>query len=224
MALTDNIVSYRKMNTNGSFPDSVGSNDGTINGATYTASWKIDWWYNFNGSNQYITTTRTNLPSGNWACTYNIWVKAASITWYRTPRFVWAELVNQWLFFATDWAGNGWKISVWVYGAERILSTGTIGTGAWNMITLTHDGSVLRLYINWNADNTYTGSIAVTNSIHSIWRIWAATGQYWSWDLDEYGIWTRALSAAEITTLYNSWAGKTYPFASTDTWNFLTFF
>jgi hypothetical protein len=30
--------------------------------------------------------------------------------------------------------------------------------------------------------------------------------------IDEVGIWKRALSASEITTLYNSGSGTTYPF------------
>jgi len=40
-ALTDNIISYYKLGTdNATQPDSAGSNDATVIGATYTASGK----------------------------------------------------------------------------------------------------------------------------------------------------------------------------------------
>jgi hypothetical protein len=36
---------------------------------------------------------------------------------------------------------------------------------------------------------------------------------YWDGWIDEVGTWSRALSAAEETELYNAGAGKTHPFS-----------
>ena len=54
--LLNNLVSYYKMDTNGSFPDAHGTNNGTINWATYTASGKINWGYSFDGVNDWVDT------------------------------------------------------------------------------------------------------------------------------------------------------------------------
>lgn len=45
-----------------------------------------------------------------------------------------------------------------------------------------------------------------------MFRIGAMVGDYWVGSLDEVGVWNRALSDAEITTLFNGGSGKTWPF------------
>jgi hypothetical protein len=86
-------------------------------------------------------------------------------------------------------------------------------------IVFTWDGSTIRGYVNGTAD-----AAAVVSQTHNA----TSTGfnfilgrgfngvdytnfGYEGW-MDAVGVWNRALTAAEVTTLYNSGAGKQYPF------------
>ena len=93
-------------------------------------------------------------------------------------------------------------------------------TNIWNHFVTTFNGSTATLY--WNgqsvATSQYTGSI--DNPDTSSFALGAypygneAYGIETSLDgmIDEVGVWDRALSQEEITSLYNAGAGKTYPF------------
>ena len=74
--LLNNLVSYYKCDTNGSFPDAHGSNDWTINGATYTASGKINWAYDYDWVNDTINTWTSTDFEINWSDNFSqsIWV------------------------------------------------------------------------------------------------------------------------------------------------------
>ena len=55
MALIDNMLAYWKLDTNNATqPDATGNYDGTVNGATYTASGEINGAYNFDGTNDEV--------------------------------------------------------------------------------------------------------------------------------------------------------------------------
>jgi len=97
--------------------------------------------------------------------------------------------------------------------------TVTLTIGTWYFISATWDtGGTMTLYLNGSsvATNTSTG----TYSLSMTPRL--TIGTWWDSPLsgtlkgkvDEVGIWSRALSSSEITELYNSGTGLSYPFTT----------
>src|SRR6056297_138431 len=75
--LTTDIKSYWKFD--GDATDSFGSNDGTVTGATYTASGKINGAYDFDGTNDYITLgDKSSLEGFSNGITVSVWLKLNS--------------------------------------------------------------------------------------------------------------------------------------------------
>jgi len=226
MALIDNLVAYYKLDGNSN--DSVGSNNGTDTSITYSAgNGKIGQGAGFNGS------SRISLPSGAYisatAFSLSAWIKISS-----NPASAAQVLTSD-----SD-ANRRWQFGVNPEGTIRFIrfndansvisnfnSTGTVTNNTWHHIVAVFDNSVgSKIYINGTQD----GSDAVTTS-NKITSGTVAFGsqtnttplEYFTGSIDEGAIYSRALSALEVTSLYNGGAGLTYPFVSNQA-NFLAFF
>lgn len=213
--LLNNLISYYKADTNGSFPDAHWSNDWTINWATYTASWKINWAYSFDWINDYISLNIWAWWEFNWTdFTINIWFKSDWITqtwfdyilWFSnwgglsSVQFYHVATTNYLHWYIRD---NWWAaidIDTWVSPFDQ----------NWHMYTMTWDYTTwtLEMFIDgiskWTGINTNI-SLAWT---HDLW-IWALnnawiTGWAIDWNMDEVCLWDRGLSSDDITALYNS--------------------
>ena len=89
----------------------------------------------------------------------------------------------------------------------------TIEEGKWYHVVGTYDGSEMRLYVNGELKDTksVSGSIITNDAPVSIGRLPAY--DYWNGTIDEVRIYNRALSAEEISDLYNNYGYTTtnYP-------------
>jgi hypothetical protein len=87
--------------------------------------------------------------------------------------------------------------------------------GVWYHLVQTLDGSIGKFYINGNvvASSEYSGSIPAPDIDRFLLGRFGGDNNYnLNGKLDEVGVWDRALFEAEIISLYNAGAGKTYPF------------
>jgi hypothetical protein len=83
---------------------------------------------------------------------------------------------------------------------------------AWHQVTITRESGTASLYVNGVIVGTGAWNYDFNQGLYYIGRpqdtsAFAANGR-----LDLLGVWSRALSGAEITRLYNSENGLTYPF------------
>ena len=225
MALTDNIVSYWKLDGNST--DSVGSNNGTDTSITYSAgNGKIVQGAGFSGSSRIVLPNVVYISAT--AFSLSAWIKISS-----NP-----GAPAQILTSDSDF-NRRWQLAVNTNGTIRFIrfndagsvisnfnSTGTVTDNTWRHIVAVFDNSVgSKIYINGTQD----GSDAVTTS-NKITSGTAAFGsntnstpsEYFTGSIDEGAIWSRALSAAEVTSLYNAGAGLAYPFTGNTT-NFFQF-
>jgi hypothetical protein len=92
----------------------------------------------------------------------------------------------------------------------------TFNTSQWYMITAVYTTTGYTYYINGSsvASGTYSGTPVFSNSTHYlILGAYRNTGgtysQFAPVNLDEFGIWNRALTTTEISNLYNGGAGDT---------------
>lgn len=214
--LLQNLVSYWKADTNGSFPDSFWANTWTINGATYTASWKINGAYQFDGVNDYIDT---NVQCG---VTFSIsaWIKYDSIANTDITRSLSERQTawqSAWWFLRTnDTTNNRLQLEFYTTWPTNKTITDTIALTTWvfHHIVITFDdvNKRARVYKNWAlmwSEVIYTWSLLNGDWNFNIWR--QATS-YFQGIIDEIWLWSWELTSDQVIQLYNSWNGL--PFTS----------
>jgi len=212
--LLNNLVSYYKFDTNWSFPDAHWSNDWTINGATFTASWKINWAYSFDWTNDWIDLPAWTNDPWTWDVSIAFWYKSTQTA---TNREIYANTVTATNHIRIGHNFTAWKLQVYFFDGtnqDSIASNTTINDWSWHYIVVTRDTTAWKgyIYIDWSEDknftNTATGSLTNTDA-ESIW--YRNSASYFGGEADELWIWHRALSADDVTTLYNDWNGLWYP-------------
>jgi len=213
----DDNIHYWKSDTNGSYPDSAGDNNGSITGATFVDSGKINGSYSYDGNDGInvgnISLNGIDFSIGMWA------KKDINGNSYR--------LMGQ----GTALAGQGLEVAVISNGAVRMAFYGgantDTGTNLWtdtsnyHHIVVTWDHSTKRRVIyfdnsvelNATDSQTYSG----TGELY-IGRRYDATTQF-EGDIDEVSIWNRTLTPAEVETMWNSGNGLQYPYTVTVDYN-----
>lgn len=216
------LVSYYKLNetTGTSVADSFGSNTGTASNVSWVSG-KI------NNAGSFTTTTSKILLANETAFDFDrtqafsvsMWVKLNSLT---NNAYLFSKQLddNPWKWYSLCQMTNWKMLFEFVSSTSNLASVTTPtlpNTTDFSHVTATYDGSSsanwLAVYINWIKqtntvwENRLTSSI-LNNQQFEIWnRSWKHN--FW-WLIDEVGIWNRALTQDEITTLYNNWAGLTY--------------
>lgn len=231
MALTDNLVSYWKLDeTSGtSAADAHGANTGTITGNPILGvTGKIAKAITLDGTGDYISIgdpanldfERTsafsiqawlNLPTPG--ADMAIVGKHDVSTALRGYRFYIDAALKLYIQMLND-NGAGNKL--------RRASVQTVPANTWTHCVMTYSGSSTvaggKIYIN-ATESTYdseqdTLTATILNNINleigrngSGWAVGDFLGT-----IDEVGIWSRVLTGAEITELYNGGSGLAYPF------------
>jgi len=101
--------------------------------------------------------------------------------------------------------------------AEQIPTSQTYPNDKWVMMTLVKNKTHIDLYLNGTLK--YTGTQNGSDFGADYWLLlnWKDGANNQAIKYDEFGIWNRNLSATEISTLYNSGAGLSYPFSGSIT-------
>jgi hypothetical protein len=99
---------------------------------------------------------------------------------------------------------------------DLVISNQTLTVGTWYHLAVTISGTTVTAYLNGASLGTTTSSGNGTGASGNETRLgsWIANSDYSSVYMDEVGIWSRALTSAEITQIYNGGTGFTYPFNS----------
>jgi hypothetical protein len=95
------------------------------------------------------------------------------------------------------------------------------GSGSWTHIVNVYDGTQatnalkLLVYVNGVAQGlSFTGTIPASFTPPAEYQMgWNPSTAFATGLIDESGIWSRAITPAEVAVLYNGGAGKTYPFS-----------
>lgn len=214
MALATSLVSYWKLDNTS---DSVGSNTLTNNNSVTFVAGKIGNCANFvSASSQYFTGSSLGI-SGSSARSVSFWYNMTSYA--NNQEFIgWGPLTsnNYWYVFTTS-SGN---INVSQYGSASLTTTNTFGTGSWIHVGVTYDGSgslsssSTKIYVNGVLQATNSPSNSAMNTTATPFAIGARSdgaADYVNGKMDEVGVWSRALSADEISQLFNSGRGNAYP-------------
>lgn len=209
MALTDQLSSYYKLDGNSN--DAVGSVNGTDTSVTYSAgNGKIVQGAGFNGSSSKIVLPSIfNFNTGDF--TINAWAKPTSI-----------NRIN-WIFTSGASIGLDNQLQ-FGYGSDNSfifafysddLNSGTtyaadLNTYVMWTATYVHSTKTQTIYRNGVqvATRTAGGNPLVSTSSY----IGIRNGfEKYAGNIDELGIWSRAISTSEMASLYNGGSGLAYP-------------
>jgi uncharacterized protein (TIGR03790 family) len=188
--------------------DTSGSGyNGTVNGAVWTAG-KINGALSFNGSTSYVVTPNIALGS---TFSASAWVNPAVMPQGGYVRIMETQY-NGGLYLGTNSSGTKYKFIVnsatgttagcgFGYGCAE---GGTIAAG-WHLVTGTYDGATATLSVDGAmvASDTFTAPPR-TNFPLYIGRYYGGNGNGWNGSVDDVRLYSRALAAAEVSTLYNS--------------------
>lgn len=201
--------------------DSIGTNHGTVNGATFTTG-KVGQAFNFNGTNTHVLVPNSaTLQPQN--LTVDAWVYPRSVGAFN-------DLYGGVIFTKDAGSVPGASTSVGLFGpgnggrftaavlftdatSLNLQSTSTYAFNQWYHVALIWNGSVLNLYVNGSvaasAVVSYPKTISYTSDNAAIGRhSFAARSS--DAIVDEVSVNNRALSAAEVAALYNAGAaGRT---------------
>lgn len=92
-------------------------------------------------------------------------------------------------------------------------TTTAIGTGTWTHVMYTRTGATQKIYINGSSDtlaSNVTQTTAIQYSTDALWFGQRNGGLRLNGKLDEIGIWNVALTATEVSDLYNGGSGLSY--------------
>lgn len=231
MELTDNLVAYYKLDeSSGNASDSVGNITASNSSVTYVSG-KINNGASFNRS-AYLSLGTPSTLNFQGAMTISFWM-------YTSP----TELYTMLIADATSSAANGVYIIYthptrvigfgWGNGStatSRETNNDAYTINTWTHITVTRDSSKnQKIYVNGveasysQTENTSTPIYGTLQGL-AIGRKGSSSYNYYTGLLDEVGFWSRALSKDEISQLYNSGAGLSYPFSTPNTSAFFNLF
>ena len=212
---TDGLVGYWPFSGNAN-DDSGNGNNGTLNGATLTTDrfGNSNSAYNFDGLNDFISVN----PSPSLNIVNNI---SISLWFYTTQTGFYGYLVDRDICgISKDWslAYNGTSILRIGNGStDQIINSGSNNINSWHNLVFVRMNDSFKLYIdgtfsselpisglNFQNNQTpiYFGEqVCLPNSVNS---------PNFNGKIDDIGIWNRALTQQEITTMYNSVEVPTY--------------
>lgn len=203
MALTDNLISYWKLDGNST--DEKGANNGTDTAITYSATGAlIVQRAGYNGTSSTIKTGTTGMVTGAGARTINGWI-------YKTTTAI--------DIFAgsTDGTANGTfglyvnNLRLTAWGSTDSDTGLDLTLNAWHMITVVYDGTNKKVYLDAGAPYSAAKTVNTVYDASGFHLGSNSGGANWlHGNLDECGYWSRELTSTEITRLYNSGAGLAY--------------
>jgi len=218
--LTTGLVSYWNMEGNSN--DYWGTNNGSDSGVSYGSGYgKVNEGVNSPNASGTIAFPSHMVTGNNVSISAWFNVSASGQSFYATALagqadnssyggYWWASIDSSSSYMTGNWVGG-----FCVNGTRYALASGVaISPGTWTMVTITYDGTTIRLYVNGVQDATQ----AVSGTLDAFGggglgplQLFYETGSGdgFAGDIDEVGLWNKTLSSTEVTNLYNGGAGQT---------------
>jgi uncharacterized protein YjdB len=203
--LNSGLRNYYKLDeTSGDAIDSKSANNGKVSTGISRGSGKISGGFYFDGNSDYVA-----LPSAITlkSSSYSFWINISSIS---DDLLILASDAHSSRIFVG--ANNNLKIETNTNSQEFDFYN-SFSMSTWYNVVLTRDNNTVKFYRNGSlmGSTTINGSDGITLSQIGF------NGRSFRGTIDEVGIWTRPLSQDEVTLLYNSGSGRSYPFGTTST-------
>lgn len=224
-SLLTGLISYWKLEeASGTRVDSVvtSGNDLTDNNTVTQASGKVGNAAQFTAANSESLSRASNalLQTGDIDFTLPAWVYLDAKAARRPILSKWDTANNREYILQYDSTPDRFSVQVSSNGsATTTLNANTLGspsTATWYFIVVWHDSAndTLNIQVNDGGIDSQAYASGVFAGT-SDFKVATGAGFFLGGRIDEVGFWKRTLTAAERATLYNSGAGRTYPFTGT---------
>jgi regulation of enolase protein 1 (concanavalin A-like superfamily) len=213
--LANTGVAYLKFNesSGNTAADSTGDGwTGTLVNSPTWAAGKLGNAVSLNGSSQYVTLP-TGVVNGQTTCTLASWVYLNSVSnWARI--FDFGSGTGTYMFL-TPKNGNNGKIRFAITtssgaGEQQIDGAATLGTGGWHHVAVVLNGSTGTLYVDGAQVGQNTGMTLTPSSLGATAQNYIGKSQwndpYLSGIVDDFHIYSSALTAGQIASLYGGLA------------------
>lgn len=214
--LSTNLVGYWKLDeTSGNAADAVGSNTGVATNITYSLSdGKINNGAHYNGADgKIIFNTIPQTASTSQAATYTVWFKSTAAVRQHilTMGDLYSTNDGMQLFIYTDY-----KLHLDFAGVVGPSTSNTVIDGIYHFAAVVLNNGIATLYYDGNSLGSFGGgNLRITGNGTNTRDLGGPADCSCHWfngSLDEAGVWSRALTANEISALYKSGAGLAFPF------------
>jgi hypothetical protein len=224
---TNGLVGYWPFNGNANDASGNGNN-GTVNGATLTTDrfGQTNKAYDFNGTNNRITIPHSNSLQLNNGATFSLWARIDTMNFDIGSNDFDARLIDKCTPGGTDGylidynhrttspnpayfnlCSQGSSRLRTIIGGSAILTNCLNPYSNWTHWIITFNNGILKSYINGTpSDSNLTSSSTIQQNLNDLVFGYATSGSSNTWlngQLDDIGIWNRALTQQEITALYN---------------------
>jgi len=177
---------------------SPAKNNGTVSGATRTASGKFGRALSFDGVNDRVDVPDSSSLDLSNAMTLEAWVRPASNSGWRSV-VIKERGTTSMVYALYSSSGTNPIVENFTKAVNGILGPSPLPLNAWTHLASTYDGTALRLFVNGSqvASKAITGTMPATANLLRIGGnvVW---GDYFSGLIDEVRVYDRALSVAEI--------------------------
>lgn len=218
---TNGLIAYWPFNGNAN-DLSGNAKNGTVTGAILTSDrfGSANSAYNFSGATQFITCTSISELNGSSSASFSLWVKInGNNKWNNCSLGCAQYLLSRDADYSSTNIGINYGPGNKLFGG-RIGSNGSgIGAGStntytipqstWHHIVFTIGGGFVKLYVDgvFNTSTAFNGVIPSSSGNLFFGKLPVGGYEYYlNGFLDDIGIWNRALTATEITNLYNNTA------------------
>jgi hypothetical protein len=187
--------------------DSSGNgNNATLSGGTTWVAGQAGNAVNLNGSNAYASVPAGIVSSLN-DFTISTWVKITALSdWSRI--FDFGTGTSNYMFLTPRAGGSGLRFAITTSGngSEQQLNAPALPTGVWKHVAVTLTGTTGRLYVDGAVVATNTSMTLKPSSLGSTNLNYIGRSQfsdpYLNGQVDQFKIYSRALSAVEIGELF----------------------
>jgi alpha-L-arabinofuranosidase B-like protein/concanavalin A-like lectin/glucanase superfamily protein/lamin tail-like protein len=167
---------------------------------------------NLNGAGEYVNLP-TGIVSGLSDFTVSAWVNpSATSTWSRIFDFGTGQTVN--MFMTVDGGGAGLRYAITSSGngaEQQLTGGGQLPLNTWSHVAVTLSGTTGTLYLNGNPVATNPNMTLHPSSLGNTNQNWIGRSQYpdpfLNATVDDFNIYSRALSPAEVATLASGQPG-----------------
>lgn len=229
-ALVDNSTLYFSFNNNSANSSVVldltsNSYDGILNGGVLIGqAGVINESFSFDGVDDFVNATPVFDPNSDF--TVNVWIYPTGSDTSNVEDTIFAVSEasgNLDYFMLINRYDNGLNVQYDTLNSGALYmfsNTQYLPSGSWYMVTLVRSGDTWSLYVNGSLVDSVTNSVSTLLDSPSYDFFVGRLGTYWStsnfWQgrLDEFSVWSRALTSDEVSQLYNSGSGLSYPFST----------
>jgi hypothetical protein len=217
--LLNDLEAYWKLDETAStrFDSTANSNDLTDNNTVGSTTGKIGNAASFVETNNEFLSIASNtdlqLNSGSW--TISFWLKTPTIAGTQTFLSKWSNAKREYIIYSASG-----RVTVAIgNGSAAAASFQTNGPNhsddIWNFVVVWYDAVASKSYIQLDNGSIAEHTVTITpGNNNNEFRIGGDVdnGGRFDGELDEVGLWSRVLTAAERIALWNSGGGLTYPF------------